>query len=81
MKCAIFYFLIYSYTFLLTVSNSCRSMAKGFVCLEVINWKEEEMWCAVVMILVTKGGHRNIMDLLRVNRRQFKDLHYDPVET
>ncbi len=84
MKCDNFFFLNYSYTLLLTVSISYSSMAKGFLCLEEINWKEEEMWCAVVMILVTKRDtlrDRNMMVFLLVNKRQLKDLHNTPIET
>ncbi len=84
MKCDNFFFLNYSYTLLLTVINSYSSISKGFLCLEEINCKEEEMWCAVVMILVTKGeilNDRNIMAFLRANRGQLKDLHNAPMET
>ena len=69
MKRNIFFFLNYSYTvciLLQTVGIHYSSMAKEFLCPEEINWKEKEIWCAIVMTLVKKAetfGDRNIRDV------------------
>ncbi len=78
MKCDNFFFLNYPLTVLLTVNNSYCSIDKGFLCLEEINW------CAVVMILITKGdtlSDRNMMVFLMVNKRQLKNLQNTLMET